>query len=133
MARAIRGSASAASFGLTATHTRSADAASSGDDGRPPDVAEGRLDGGGDGVGQRQAVRQPTMAAHEARGEGAAHRADADDRHPGRPGGRRASHQYWLKKPFSSRRARSSADTSTLRGVSMKTLSATRCMPPSRA
>src|SRR5918994_461707 len=40
----------------------------------------------------------------------------------------------WLKKPpRSSIRARSSADTSTLRGVNRKTLSATRCIPPSRA
>ena len=40
----------------------------------------------------------------------------------------------WLKKPpRSSMRARSSAETSTLRGVSRKTLSATRCMPPSSA
>ena len=41
--------------------------------------------------------------------------------------------QLWLKKPFSSRRARSSAETSTLRGVSRNTLSAIRCMPPSSA
>ena len=39
----------------------------------------------------------------------------------------------WLKKPFSIRRARSSAETSTLRGVSRKTLSAIRCIPPSSA
>src|ERR687883_1148202 len=40
----------------------------------------------------------------------------------------------WLKKPpRSSRRARSSAETSTFRGVSRNTLSATRCMPPFRA
>src|ERR671939_1437350 len=37
----------------------------------------------------------------------------------------------WLKKPpRSSRRARSSAETSTFRGVRRNTLSATRCMPP---
>src|ERR671937_2160520 len=37
----------------------------------------------------------------------------------------------WLKKPpRSSRRDRSSAETSTFRGVSRDTLSATRCMPP---
>ena len=37
----------------------------------------------------------------------------------------------WLKKPpRSSRRARSSAETSTFRGVRRKTLSATRCIPP---
>ena len=41
--------------------------------------------------------------------------------------------QDWLKKPFSISRARSSAEISTLRGVSMKTLSAIRCMPPSSA
>ena len=39
----------------------------------------------------------------------------------------------WLKKPFSINRARSSAETSTLRGVRRKTLSAIRCMPPSSA
>ena len=39
----------------------------------------------------------------------------------------------WLKKPFSMSLARSSAEISTLRGVSMNTLSAIRCMPPSRA
>ena len=44
------------------------------------------------------------------------------------------SRQAWLKKPPpSSMRARSSAETSTLRGVSRKTLSATRCMFPSSA
>src|SRR3954469_24492050 len=41
--------------------------------------------------------------------------------------------QAWLKNPRSSRRARSSAETCTFRGVSRKTLSATRCMPPSSA
>ena len=41
--------------------------------------------------------------------------------------------QDWLKKPFSIRRARSSAETSTFRGVSRNTLSAMRCMPPSSA
>src|SRR5581483_3988432 len=48
---------------------------------------------------------------------------------------RRGDFSYaWLKKPpRSSIRARSSADTSTLRGVSRNTLSATRCMPPSSA
>src|SRR6266850_6145312 len=40
----------------------------------------------------------------------------------------------WLKKPpRSSNAARCSADTSTLRGVRRKTLSATRCMPPFNA
>ena len=39
----------------------------------------------------------------------------------------------WLKKPFSTSRARSSEETSTLRGVSRKTLSAIRSMPPSSA
>src|SRR3954449_13070172 len=40
----------------------------------------------------------------------------------------------WLKKPPRSIiRARSSAETSTLRGVSRNTLSAIRCIPPSRA
>src|SRR5712691_1374636 len=49
--------------------------------------------------------------------------------------GRRESSPYaWLKKPpRSSQRARSSALTSTFRGVSRNTLSATRCMPPSSA
>ena len=41
--------------------------------------------------------------------------------------------QLWLKKPFSISRARSSVESSTLRGVSRKTLSAIRCMPPSSA
>ena len=45
----------------------------------------------------------------------------------------RADDQDWLKKPFSISLARSSAETSTLRGVSRNTLSAIRCMPPSRA
>src|SRR5437667_211020 len=39
----------------------------------------------------------------------------------------------WLKKPRSSMRARSSADSSTSLGVRRKTLSAIRCMPPSSA
>src|SRR5690606_744341 len=41
--------------------------------------------------------------------------------------------QDWLKNPLSIRRAFSSAETSTLRGVSRKTFSAIRCIPPSRA
>ena len=45
----------------------------------------------------------------------------------------RPAAQHWLKKPFSISRARSSEESSTLRGVSRKTLSAMRCMPPSRA
>ena len=45
----------------------------------------------------------------------------------------RAAAQDWLKKPFSISRARSSAETSTLRGVSRNTLSAIRCIPPSSA
>src|ERR671937_1572815 len=49
-----------------------------------------------------------------------------------RPGS--AASYAWLKKPpRSSRRARSSAETSTFCGVSRNTLSATRCMPPFRA
>ena len=50
---------------------------------------------------------------------------------PGRqaPSGR----QDWLKKPFSMSSAFSSAEICTLRGVSMKTLWAMRCMPPSSA
>ncbi len=58
---------------------------------------------------------------------------------PAGPGPRRdarptaARRQLWLKKPFSTRRAFSSAETSTLAGVSRKVLSAIRCMPPSRA
>jgi len=48
--------------------------------------------------------------------------------------GRAALRDYdWLKKPFSISRARSSAETSTLRGVRRKTLSAMRCIPPSSA
>src|SRR5919109_2866160 len=47
---------------------------------------------------------------------------------------RAAASYAWLKKPpRSSRRARSSAETSTFRGISRNTLSATRCMPPSSA
>ena len=45
----------------------------------------------------------------------------------------RGQRQLWLKKPFSTRRAFSSADTSTLRGVSRKVFSAIFCMPPSSA
>src|SRR5215212_7831873 len=47
--------------------------------------------------------------------------------------GRRGSYAWLKKPPRSMRRARSSALTSTLRGVSRKTLSAIRCMPPSSA
>ncbi len=39
----------------------------------------------------------------------------------------------WLKKPLSMSRAFSSAETSTLRGVSRNIFSAIRCMPPSSA
>src|SRR5581483_4247145 len=47
---------------------------------------------------------------------------------------RRGFSYAWLKNPpRSSMRARSSAETSTLRGVKRKTLSATRCIPPSIA
>ena len=62
-------------------------------------------------------------------------RADAPDPHEARlRGGETAARaQDWLKKPFSISCARSSAEISTLRGVSMKTLSAMRCMPPSSA
>ncbi len=41
--------------------------------------------------------------------------------------------QDWLKKPLSISLAFSSAETSTLRGVSRNIFSAIRCMPPSRA
>ena len=41
--------------------------------------------------------------------------------------------QDWLKKPFSISSAFSSAEICTLRGVSMKTLCAMRCIPPSSA
>ena len=66
--------------------------------------------------------------SHCARGGTAA-------RAPGNAGFPRwAAPQAWLKKPPRSRsRARSSAETSTFRGVSRKTLSATRCIPPSSA
>src|SRR5579864_5728039 len=54
--------------------------------------------------------------------------------HPRPVRGRGGFSYAWLKKPpRSSIRARSSAETSTLRGVRRKTLSATRCMPPSIA
>ena len=58
------------------------------------------------------------------------------DRHANPRGHRQMpeiARQDWLKKPFSISRARSSAEISTLRGVSMNTLSAMRCMPPSSA
>src|SRR5581483_5194876 len=53
------------------------------------------------------------------------------EHHPAHLRARRAVSYAWLKKPpRSSSWARCSAETSTFRGVSRKTLSATRCMPP---
>src|SRR5206468_8839992 len=52
---------------------------------------------------------------------------------PFAPNGGSPRFYAWLKKPRSSIRARSSADSSTSRGVRRKTLSAIRCIPPSRA
>src|SRR3954453_2229262 len=48
-------------------------------------------------------------------------------------GAQRVSYAWLKKPPRSSSCARCSADTSTFRGVRRNTLSATRCMPPSRA
>ena len=76
----------------------------------------------------------PASASRPAARERAGHVARTDQPDDqGRLLGRGAGTQLWLKKPFSSSRARSSADTSTLRGVSRNTLSAIRCMPPSSA
>ena len=83
------------------------------------DLLGQRLRALGDDVGAQQ---RPTPAEGEPSGHA--------------PGADEAEHhgsQLWLKKPFSMSSARSSAEISTLRGVSMKTLSAIRCMPPSRA
>src|SRR5207302_4572928 len=79
----------------------------------------------GAGIGRVDGLSPPS-------GERARHVAAADEAEHSR---RRlfARRQDWLKKPFSMSRARSSADISTLRGVSMNTLSAIRCMPPSSA
>ena len=99
----------------------------------------------------RHAHAEGEDPGHDDRGEDD-QRVDADQRRqevgdllarlhqaPGRSGRadmtRRAAVESsdWLKKPFSISAARSSAETSTLRGVSRKTLSAIRCMPPSSA
>ena len=53
-------------------------------------------------------------------------RTDESDLHARHCSRRRGRAQLWLKKPFSINCARSSAEISTLRGVSMKTRSATR-------
>ena len=83
------------------------------------DLVGQRLRALGDDVG---AQHRPTPAE----GEPSGHAPGADE-------AEHAPCQLWLKKPFSMSSARSSAEISTLRGVSMKTLSAIRCMPPSRA
>ena len=70
-------------------------------------------------------------SAKAARTQGAWRAAHASDR--GRRQAPAMARQDWLKKPFSINLARSSAEISTLRGVSMKTLSAILCMPPSSA
>ena len=87
--------------------------------------------------------RRPSSAPRRRRRPGAGHRratcarrrAASAARATGRGGigGDAPAPSYWLKKPFSISCARSSAEISTLRGVSMKTLSAIRCMPPSSA
>ena len=81
----------------------------------------------GDDIGAR-APAGPTRA----RARGPCSRADEADLHAATLR-RRPACQLWLKKPFSMSCARSSAEISTLRGVSMNTLSAIRCMPPSSA
>ena len=83
------------------------------------------------GAQQRPAPPARQRASHVAA-------ADQTDLHEisnmiATPRGPDMAPQDWLKKPFSMSRARSSAEISTLRGVSMKTLSAIRCMPPSSA
>ena len=75
----------------------------------------------------RLAGREPSLA----RTQGAKCALHTSDR--GRREAQAIGAQDWLKKPFSISRARSSAEISTLRGVSMNTLSAIRCMPPSSA
>ena len=92
------------------------------------DVRQGALERPRRAVGQHQALGEIRPSAQQPGRHGPAHRPCADQADAAGPAA-----QYWLKKPFSSRRARSSAEISTLRGVSMKTLSATRCIPPSRA
>jgi len=70
-------------------------------------------------------LRQQVRAQHGLR--------PSSDERPGHVATADEADHDWLKKPFSMSRARSSAEISTLRGVSMNTLSAIRCMPPSRA
>ena len=104
---------------------------------------------------ERQRVRQPHPAHEDVREQDDAverdedvdERLDARDRvsqrqaeagrdaHAARfaPNGSSPVAYAWLKKPRSSIRARSSADSSTSRGVRRKTLSAIRCIPPSSA
>ena len=69
----------------------------------------------------------PSPASRQASG-GAPPRQD-----PRRRAGAARRPQDWLKKPFSTSRAFSSAETSTLRGVSRKVFSAIFCIPPSSA
>ena len=77
-------------------------------------------------VGERLgAIRQQIRAEHRL--------SPSPDERPGHVAAADEADHDWLKKPFSMSLARSSAEISTLRGVSMNTLSAIRCMPPSRA
>ena len=71
------------------------------------------------------AIRQQIRAEHRL--------SPSPDERPGHVAAADEADHDWLKKPFSMSLARSSAEISTLRGVSMNTLSAIRCMPPSRA
>ena len=102
-----------------------------------PDRRDERL-----GARDEQVVDEDGLAPAEREGGRHVPRADDADLHMSsesmdevaRPhAGARRRHQDWLKKPFSMSSAFSSAEICTLRGVSMKTLWAMRCMPPSSA
>ena len=128
---AIRGATASRAAGLTASTTRSARSAmSSTESSRSP----------ADLVGERLgAARARVGEQHPSRGAATRAPIPGPPRRPCFPilRNRRSSvprlDQDWLKKPFSTRRAFSSAETSTLAGVSMKVLSAIFCMPPSSA
>src|SRR5207253_7996290 len=97
-------------------------------------------------IGQPQPARDDVRKDHEAieRDKDVDERLGARDRvakhvepgqgaHPASVRPLRGFSYAWLKKPRSSIRARSSAESSTSRGVRRKTLSAIRCIPPSSA
>src|SRR5262249_25667929 len=97
-------------------------------------------------IWQPQPARQDVDEDHEPvePDEDVDERLDARDRvgkqhergwpaHSGLVRGLETFSYAWLKKPRSSIRALSSADSSTSLGVSRKTLSAIRCIPPSSA